>query len=302
LGQPTFEIVGASQISMSYAAGLQAPFVLWVTGMKRLASSLLPLATLAAAGCEQDLTADHPDAAADAPPLPPGNFTCVDRPWPTAVRDPFPINGSVVEWNMSPLSGASIEVHDVASDQLLGTATSSSGGLEPGKWSIPIPTGGTARKIYRKVSAADHIDSYAYDAFPEFQDFRWGIFLAKQVDIDGLYTAAGLTPDPTKGVLWVEVWDCYPPGTSQISAIAGATIEGPPGTKVLYWDQVGNPAPDATSTISVDFMGQDTVAGGYVLGVEPGMVDAVVKAGPLTYRSWPVEVRANTLTVSPRHP
>jgi hypothetical protein len=270
--------------------------------MNHLAVSLASLAALGAAGCEEDLVAELPDAGVDAPGLPPGNFDCVDQPWPTSVRDPFPIHGRVHGWDMTPLSGAAVEVHDVDTDELLGQATSSTGGLEPGKWSVSIPTSGTARKIYRKVSAPDHVVSYAYDAFPEFAEFRWGIFVAKQTDIDGLYAAAGLPADPTKGVIWVEVWDCYPPGTSQIRATAGATIEGPPGTHVLYWDSVGNPAPDATSTISEEFMGQYTVAGGYVLGAEPGMVDVTVKAGPLTYRSWPVEARANTLTVSPRHP
>jgi hypothetical protein len=260
----------------------------------RCALSLLLLA--AAAGCEHDLVNDTPDGAVDAVPLPAGDFSCVGVEWPTHVKDPFPISGNLSDAMMAPIAGATVEVHDVDTDALLAQTTSSSSNFNKGKWATSIPTGGVAQKIYRKASDVGYLDIYEYDAFPEFAEFPWGVSMVTQEQFDGLFQLAGLTPDRSLGVLWVEVWDCYPPGTTQIKATEGATFEAPPGAKIVYYDGTkGMYDTSLTSTTS-------GWAAALIVGVQPGLTDVVVHAGPLTYRSWPITVRANAITYSPRQP
>lgn len=268
----------------------------------RIASCIPALLVVAATGCEKDLVNDTPDAAVDAVPLLPGNFDCVGVDWPTHVRDPMSVMGLVSDFALRPIVGATVEIREVATDASLGQATSGGTLATKGKWATSIPTGGVAPTIYRKNSAAGYLDTYAYDAFDEFAEFSWNVSLISAADFDNFSQMAGMTPDPSLGVMWIDVFDCHAPSGPPMGLIdypstpvAGATIEAPPGARVIYARSDGYPDPALTST-------SDGWAGALIVGVQPGMTDVVIHAGPITYRSWPVMVRAHALAYSARHP
>jgi hypothetical protein len=207
--------------------------------------------TAALTGCEEDLLADQPDAAVDAEPIPEGDFSCVDEPRFTTAPDPLPVSGQVMDWDGVPLAGASVSVHDATTDALIVQTTTSAGLMNKGRYAVQVPTGGQARAIYRKLEAPGQLDTYAYDAWPEFTELRFSVTMLDQANLDSFYQMAGMTPDPTKGVVWVQAVDCkrplldgYPPyvpdgTTTGAKSIAGATFEGPPGSRALYSDADG---------------------------------------------------------------
>lgn len=263
--------------------------------MLRLSILLSCFVPAALTGCEEDLLANVPDAAIDAPPLPPGNFECVDTPWTEHAKDPLAVSGVLGNWNSQLLGGATVEIYDGDTNALITQTTTQTGVLNAGKWVASIPTGGNARKIYRRLSAATNLDTYAYDAFPQFHEWGWGTSVVDPIRVDSWYQLAGMAPDPGKGIMYVEVWDCGLPASPQITGIVGATIEAPEGSRVMYWNAAGDPDPTLTATVAPYF-------GALIVGVTPGPTDVRVQAGPLTYRSWPVGVHANAMTLSPRHP
>jgi len=223
-----------------------------------------------------------------------GDFSCSGVPWPATAPDPLLITGGAKNGAGTMLPGAAVEIHST-DGALLGQATTSSGPLmsEKGMYAVNVATGGTAPSIYRKVSAAGFVDRYAFDAFPVFEKYPLVTALETQVSSDALYQAAGITPDSTKGSLYVELYDCNVPPNAA-SPGPGITIEGPPDAHVVYLDDAGQPHPSYEQT--------GAYAGAMIFGVTPGTVDITIHAGAVTYRPWPVQVFAGAWTTSIRHP
>ena len=234
-------------------------------------------------------------AAPDAPVVNViGDFSCAGVPWPATAPDPLIVAGGITDDAGVFLAGAAIEIH-AGDGALLAQATTSSGPLmsAKGKYSLNLPTGGAAPTIYRKASAAGYLDRYAFDAFPVFESYTVTEKVLTQAGSDALYQAAGVTADPSKGSLYVELYDCnLPPHAS--SPGPGITIEGPADAHVVYFDDNGQPDPSLTATSSY--------AGALILGATAGTVDIAVHAGAITYRPWPVQVFAGAWTTSLRHP
>ncbi len=235
----------------------------------------------------------HP-VAPDAPVVT-GNFSCVGTPWPTTAPDPLAIEGTIEDdMTGGRLPGQSVEIH-AADGTLLAQMTTTDGPLaqQKGNYYVDVATGGVAPTIYRKASGSGYVDTYTFDAFAVFKSYPVTTGLPTQSELDAVYQMAGLTSDPSKGTLLVDLYDCNPPPTAQHIG-AGATIEAPLGARVVYQNPSFQPDPSLDAT---------TVAGSAViLGVTPGTVDVVVHAGDVTYRSWPVQVFAGARTISIRHP
>jgi hypothetical protein len=263
---------------------------------RRRVKPTFALATLALlAGCKEDLLDDMPDAAVDAAidalPMPAGDFSCVGVPSPTTAPDPLLVRG-----NAASLGGITVEVHDATTDALLFTKVSDGTSADRmGKYSNNVATGGTAPRLYRHLLAdATHLDTYTVDGIPASFSYELGsVFLTDQAT-QGFYNTAGVTRDRAKGTMHVDVFDCFVAPTDATHIVEGATVDPPTGATVVYVDPNGIPDRSLTATTS-----RGTVL---ILNVTPGFADVTIHAGPVTYRSWPVRVFANTWTNGPRHP
>jgi hypothetical protein len=242
-------------------------------------------------GCETDLLEDLPDAALpDAltvPPIP-GDYSCITTPWPMTAPDPLKVAGVVIGHN-----GVVVEVHAAASDALLAQATTAGNQTQTytGVYSVEIPTGGDAPIIYRKYTPIDQ-DIYVYDATAAFDPaLVLGFYDQSSSTLASYASTFGVTIDPAKGSVVLFISDCK---TSYVGdgdgSVAGATVDAPPGSRVIY--DASNPS--ATATTSFGSL--------LILNVPAGTLDLKIHAGPVTYRSWPVTVRANTWTYTERKP
>lgn len=216
-----------------------------------------------------------------------GDFNCVNTPWPTTTTDPLSFQGRVTDpIGMANVGGAAVEIRKLSDDSVVVMGTAATNGI----FAFNVPTGGAAPAVYRKASLAGRLDGYTYDPFPPFDANHAGrgIYAPTAANRDMYYAAAGITADPAKGTVLVEVFDCID------LQIYGATVEAPTAGRVIYLDDGGMPSGSATAT--------GTPATAVLLNVPVGMLDATVHAGSVVYRPRPITVRANAFTYSPRNP
>ena len=225
------------------------------------------------------------DANPPVPPIP-GDYACVTTPLPSTAPDPAQLKGAAIDLVAAGIPNVAVEVHAVATDAVLGQATTSA--LGPGGgYTINVATGGAAVRTYRKLSLANHVDSYGYDFRPAGQSNQLlATLVLTAAEIDAYYTAAGVVRDPALGTVWIDVSDCAP------MYVTGATIDGPQG-QVFYLDDDLHIDKTLTATKSGAVL---------ILNAPPGATDFAVHAGPVMYRSWPIVVRAGALTQSDRLP
>ncbi|HSD88214.1 MAG TPA: hypothetical protein VLB44_11890 [Kofleriaceae bacterium] len=238
-----------------------------------------------------------PDAGPDAPYLA-GDWSCVGVERPNRASDPLALTGKLGNEAGALLGGASVEIHRNGDNALLGSTITADTNLSRGGYRVDVATGGVAPSIYRKFTATGYLDLYAIDPMPQTQTFSEYSAMVTQANVDALYQAVGMTPDPTKGVIAMQIYDCALPGSPlPVHPVAGATIDGPPGSTVLYANLAGQ-----FDVVSIDR--GETLASGMavLLNVPPGVADITVHAGPVTYRPWPVEVFAGSTMWMPRHP
>jgi len=260
---------------------------------------LLALASFALSGCEQNLLAHVPDAPGPDARHVDGDFTCVDTPWPTTAPDPLTVAGQLIAPTGAGINGVSVEVHAVAGDALLAQTTTqgsipSAGGT--GRYSVGIATGGTAPTIYRKYTPSGYLTHYEYDPMPAFDsNASYGNIVQSQSGTEQYDSLVDLPPDPAKGNLIVTISDCGLEANER--GVAGATIDAPPGARVIYVNTMRQPDPSLTETAIVD-----GVAPAVVLNLPPGPADITIHAGDVTYRSWRVQIHANAWTISHRKP
>ena len=233
---------------------------------------------LLVAACGSDHHAPMPDAAPLA-----GDFSCAGVEWPTTAADMLTLPGQTVSQVLAPISGVTVEVHDATNDALLGSTTS---GYQ-GKYQIPITTGGVAPQLYRSTSLAGYVDTFEVERHAEDKAYAIQMWMHTPAEMDAYYAAAGVTREPGMGTLELDIYDCAP------KYVVGATIDAP-GATVIYLDDNLQPDPSLTA---------QTAGGGVlVLNAPVGTSDITVHAGPVIYRSWPVQVRADALVVSDRMP
>src|SRR5689334_2478936 len=96
---------------------------------------------------------DHPtnDAA-----LLPGDYSCINAPWPMTAPDPLIVAGSAIDLDGARLGGVTVEIRSVADNALLGGTTTTT----DGNYSTSVATGGIAPTIDRHLSTSTYLDSY----------------------------------------------------------------------------------------------------------------------------------------------
>jgi hypothetical protein len=226
------------------------------------------------------------DAAVDITELS-GDFTCAGMPWPATATDPISVTGRVTNpVAMTNVGGAAVEIHKTAGDTVLVMGTAATNGV----YAMNVPTGGTAPAIYRKATLAGHVDAYTFDPYAPWDGNHSGrdIYSLTTADRATYYTAAGLTPDPAKSTVLVEVLDCIP------FTVYGATIDAPGAERIVYFDDSGQPSATTTAT--------GAFGTAVVLNAPAGTLDITVHAGSVIYRARPIASRANSFAYSPRLP
>jgi len=230
--------------------------------------------------------AKHLDAAIDITELS-GEFTCAGVAWPTTAPDPLSLIARVKD-SIGGVNvvGAAVEIRKRSDDTVLVMDTSATGGI----FAFNIATAGTAPAIYRKATLAGHLDGYTYDPFPPFDTNhpQRHIYVPTAANRDTYYAAAGITSDPAKSTVLVEIFDCID------IQVYGATIEAPGAAKIIYLDDSGAPSAAQFST------GSPGIA--VALNVPVGAADITVHAGSVVYRAVPVTSRANSFIYAPRLP
>jgi len=247
-------------------------------------ATILILLSLPACGDDGALPVD---AMPDVPTIP-GDFSCSSQALPTVGPDPAELKGLVIDLSESGIGGVAVEVHAVTGDTLLASATSNVTNVNLGKYSVSVATGAASIRTYRKLVLSGYLDSYGYDPRPTSATVvPIGTLLFTAAELDTLYAQAGVTRDPAKGTVWLDIHDCMP------DYLALATVDAPSG-RVFYVDDALAIQPSLVAT--------STAGGVLVLNVDPGEADFTVHAGPVVYRSWPVVVHAGALTQSDRFP
>jgi hypothetical protein len=230
--------------------------------------------------------AKHLDAAIDITELS-GDFTCAGVAWPATAPDPLSLIARVKD-PVGPVNvgGAAVEIHKRSDDSVLVMGTAAGNGI----FALNVITAGTAPAIYRKATLAGRLDGYTYDPYPPFDTNhpQRDIYTPTAANRDTYYAAAGITSDPAKSTVLVEIYDCLD------LQVYGATIEAPGAAKIIYLDDSGAPSASQFST------GSPGIA--VALNVPAGAVDITVHAGSVVYRAVPVTSRANSFIYAPRLP
>ena len=230
--------------------------------------------------------AKHLDAAIDITELS-GDFACNNVAWPATAPDPLSLIARVKDpVSAATVGGATVEIHKRSDDSVLVMGTATTGGL----YALNVATGAVAPAIYRKATLAGQLDGYTYDPFPPYDTNHSNrdIYAPTAANRNTYYAAAGITADPAKGTVLVEIFDCLD------LQVYGATIDAPGAAKVIYLDDNGAPSAAQFST------GSPGVA--LALNVPVGAVDITVHAGSVVYRAVPVTSRANSFIYAPRLP
>lgn len=215
---------------------------------------------------------------------PDARFACLNDSLPTTAPASITVSGQT-EGNVlapSALSGVEVIVSRTGTDTL-GVDTSSA----PGRFSIPIATGGTPVNGNLQLKKSGYLPTYAYPARPMAANDSINVLMVTSGEFTALAAAAGITPQAGKGFIGLVVADC------QGNTLAGATVStSPAGT--LRYNVGGLPSAAATSTAD------DGVA--YIVNVTAGNVTIMATAGGHTLRQHVVNARADAITLTQIQP
>lgn len=235
---------------------------------------------------------------APAPPIDPAaNFDCVGKPRVMSAPDPLHVSGLIYDQTGdNGIGGSPYEIVDADTGTVLASGTTDDA-TQPtrGTYSVALPSGGKPLHIYRRFLPPGNLETLSWDGVPQYSEFQFVTPVIGQSFADFQYGLVGRSDEATQAMMLILVADCAAPtDTPGPHAVIGATVDAPPGANVIYVGETGNPDTALTSTTS---SGQVVV-----LGIKPGIIDVAVHAGDITYRSWPVAMRAHTFTYSPRRP
>ncbi len=252
-------------------------------GIARVSFALLLLA-----GCGDD-TAVTPDAEV-APPdaLPEYDLSCEGVTLPTTSPNPLLLGGTVNDFSDEQgagVTGALVEAY-LTSDDSLQSSSTTAGDF---RYSLSIPTGGTAVAHYKKITKTGTVTSYEYPPFPLWANQpNIGIWTMSEDGRDAMAELAGITLDADLGVVGVLALDCV--GVP----MAGVTVTSPSGT-VVYHDDDGFPDPTRTQT--------GPTGQAMVWNADPGDLEiGLQEYEGVGFRDWAVGVYADSFTWMPRHP
>lgn len=220
-----------------------------------------------------------PDAAPDAPPdafEPVFDFSCMGNAAPTTAAANVTLSGFAAEVVLSGMQptiqaahGAKVDFCDASStecagqDQLDTVTTPASGCPQMGCpfTSDSLATGGTPLDIYVRVSKNNNLTSYIFPASPVTANVANVPAAMFSQALISLLPAAGITQDPTKGILLVALTDC---ANAPISDTANITLS------------IKQNGMDVQGTMSIDAgMFSPQLAGTFVVFNVPAGPDAM---------------------------
>jgi hypothetical protein len=232
---------------------------------------------------------DDGAVALDAPPDSPEvvyDFSCMTDPPPTTADDPTSVNGTIRNLDdTQALAGIDVDVRRASDDTSLATAVTAASGT----YQTTVATGGSAIEIYRRLSGPGATTTRVYDK--RILAFTSNLInlLTTTAERAELAAGFGVTLDPQTGDIATVVRDC------SNAQVAGALIAvSPSATNIGYFGDDGVPDPARAAT------GPDGTA--IAWGVPVGPVSVTIVVGTTTFRSRPIAVEADALSLSFREP
>jgi hypothetical protein len=235
------------------------------------------LASLVACGGGGKATIDGPGTGIDAPK--------VDAPMVDVVLGPtINISGvaeTVAAGSMTAAKGVTVGAYlEGATTPLVTTTTAADG-----SYTFAVPSVNGQVTGYIKGSLATYDDTYLYAPGPITTDQTMAnIKLIKQGTIDALYELNGITEDPAKATVGLEVVDATQ------AVVAGAVVTATPAPSNILYTVGGLPSKSGTMT------GADGLA--YLANTPTGTVSVGATKTGSTFTSHNIIVRANALTTT----
>lgn len=234
----------------------------------------------------------------DAPPTtidPAADFSCAGKSRVMTAPDPLHVSGTIIDaTGGNGIGGAPWEITNADSGVVLASGITDDSSLPTrGSYGANIPTGGKPLHIYRRFLPTGNLETLVWDGWAQYAEFTFVNPVIGAAFAEFQYSLVGRTDEATQAMMVIVVADCTPVDVPA-HLVIGATVDPPPGANVIYVDDDGHPDVTLSSTGA---LGQAVV-----LGIKPGIVDVAVHAGDITYRSWPIAMRAHTFTWSPRRP
>ena len=205
---------------------------------------------------------------------------------PTTAPDPIVISGftdQVTGIGVFPEAGVKLDAYVNGDVSPRATVTSDA----QGAFSLNVPSGGTANSGYLLATKTGLVPTYLYAATAVYMNLPGStdVIVSGQT-IGNLTNAAGVTQDPTKGLISVQIIDCGG------APIAGAHLTSPTGA-VFYTSQ-GAPSAGATATDGSGVI--------YIFNVPTGPVTLGATLGTKVLRSNQVGSFANSPTFTNLQP
>jgi hypothetical protein len=206
-------------------------------------SSRCSIAICLLAACEAPSTdpdAGPSDAPVDAPPPRPDvasdadlpALRCLGLPPPAVADDPLVQTGrvfDVVDYQIAPLPGATVELRDRATGDAIAAATTDAAG----DYAFSIATGGDPVDAMFSISALGRLRTDTYPADPLVGGENPLVIVASEAEIAAWYADAGETYAPGARTVIAIVVDC------DQEAIAGSTVAPTPTPdRLVYYDDV----------------------------------------------------------------
>jgi len=189
------------------------------------------------------------------------NFECADDVFPDPIPDPISYAGEIYEPGLTgsaqdePVGGASIQAWDLARAQSLAFANAG----DDGRFTLELATGGDPLNTFLEARSNLHLTTRTYLPTPVFEprdDIDIPLFTQQHVDTTNNF--AGITPDPSQGILVVRAFDC------DAVPLAGVTFTlTPPPLDTLYVAAVGLPSYETKTS---------SQGAAIMLDIEPGSV------------------------------
>jgi hypothetical protein len=214
------------------------------------------------------------------------DFTCVGKPLPDRAAEVVMLSGFTNDsYTGGGLGDVAVELFGRQHGDLLDATASDDGGV----LGFELATSKAPIDLYARMTRPGHVDSYLYRSRPLTADAHNVFFpVLPPAWREELAGHAGVTLDPTTGIVGVIVVDCAG------ARVAGAEVTfDPPADAVAYWDPTFTNAAATRTTLNGHAWG---------FNVPAGPVRATVTIGHVVYRDWPVHSFADSRTLSWRAP
>jgi hypothetical protein len=211
-------------------------------------------------------------------------FGCINAPAPTSATNPAEVSGKVVQAVMgTPIPNVSVAGKLAGNSASIFVATTGANG----EFKQSQNTGGTPLDLSLLVSANGYSPTHYYPAYLFTHDMRYptggpemsAIQLFNQQARGTVETASGITLDPNKGYIILNLEDCNG------DPLSGGTVSSSPAGTIIYFNGV-TPSPQLTSTGSLGVA--------MIANLPPGNVTVTSMARGMSLKTKNMMVDANT--------